>query len=200
MKVLFLIREENGTKRDSYYIDSLKRFGGEVITVKDSDSNEDILEKLKEVDAILLPGGDVVGPKDFFLIDYAISNKLRLLGICQGMQSMAVWKTGRDLVGIGDEEHNYEEDDFHHFVKLKEGSLLKKIYKADRIRVNSFHNYTVYDEGNFDVVGVSDDGLIEAIESSDGTFQIGVQWHPERLLVFENDIYSEKLFRAFLEK
>ena len=113
---------------------------------------------------------------------------------------MAVWKTGRDLVGIGGGQHNNDEDDYHHFVTIKESSKLRQIIGKDYIRVNSFHNFTVYDGGNFDVVARSDDGLIEAIENPDHPFQIGVQWHPERMLEFEHDLYSEKLFRAFLEK
>jgi putative glutamine amidotransferase len=41
------------------------------------------------------------------------------------------------------------------------------------------------------------DGLIEAIESSDDSFLVGVQWHPE---VFEaTDPHTEHLFSEFLE-
>lgn len=200
MKILLLIRPENGEERDYYYQKAIRDFGGEVVTVCDSDSEEVILNRLRDIDGILLPGGDVVGPWDFFLIDYAVNNKLRLLGICQGMQSMALWKTGRDLVGLGDVEHNLEHDEYHHFVTLKKGSRLHEIMGEDYIRVNSFHNYTVLDGGNFDVVAKSDDGLIEAVESQDHPFQIGVQWHPERMLELNHDLYSEKLFRAFLKK
>ena len=200
MKILLLIRPENGEERDYYYQKAIRDFGGEVVTVCDSDSEEVILNRLRDIDGILLPGGDVVGPWDFFLIDYAVKNKLRLLGICQGMQSMALWKTGRDLVGLGDVEHNLEYDEYHHFVTLKKGSHLHEIMGEDYIRVNSFHNYTVLDGGNFDVVAKSDDGLIEAVESQDHPFQIGVQWHPERMLELNHDLYSERLFRAFLKK
>ena len=200
MKGLLLIRPENGDERNSYYQKAITSFGGEVIRVCDDATEEELLKKLKGVDGILLPGGDIIGNWDFYLIDYAIKNRLRLLGICQGMQSMAVWKTGRDLVGIGGGQHNNDEDDYHHFVTIKESSKLRQIIGKDYIRVNSFHNFTVYDGGNFDVVARSDDGLIEAIENPDHPFQIGVQWHPERMLEFEHDLYSEKLFRAFLEK
>ena len=48
----------------------------------------------------------------------------------------------------------------------------------------------------FKAVGYSDDGLIEAVEGS-GDFQIGVQWHPERMLDFDEG--SVRLFKAFLE-
>ena len=200
MKVLLLLRPENDEVRNHFYQNAIVRFGGEVVTVRDEDSKDVFLEKLKDVDGILLPGGDVVGPWDFFLIDYAVKHQLRLLGICQGMQSMVLWKTGRDLVGIGDVEHNLEHDGYHHFVAIKKDSRLYQILGEDYIRVNSFHNFTVLDGGNFDVVAQSDDGLIEAVENPDHYFQIGVQWHPERMLELDQDLYSEKLFRVFLAK
>lgn len=195
MKILLLLRPENDEVRNHFYQNAIMRFGGEVVTVRDEDSKDKFLEKLKDVDGILLPGGDVVGPWDFFLIDYAISHKLRLLGICQGMQSMALWKTERDLVGIGNTSHNIKDDRYAHFVSLKP-SRLRDIVGKDTIRVNSYHNYTALDCGNFDVVGQSDDGLIEAIENPDHYFQIGVQWHPERMLDYDED--SRKILQAFL--
>lgn len=198
IKILLLLRPENEGERNQFYIHAITKYGGEVVTVLESDNKEKILNALKGVDGILLPGGDVVGPWDFFLIDYAVSHQLRLLGICQGMQSMALWKTGRDLVNISDVNHNLKHDGYHHFVTLKKESQLQQIIKEDTIRVNSFHNCTVLDGGNFDVVSRSDDGLIEAVESEDYPFQIGVQWPPERML--EDDIYSQRLFRAFLIK
>ena len=197
MKILLLLRSENDGVRNRFYQNAIMSFGGEVVTVRDENSKDMFLEKLKDVDGILLPGGDVVGPWDFFLIDYAISHNLRLLGICQGMQSMALWKTGRSLVGIGNASHNLNDDTYVHFVTLKP-SRLRDIVGKDTIRVNSFHNYTVLDCGNFDVVGQSNDGLIEAVENPNHYFQIGVQWHPERMLNYDED--SRKIFQAFLAK
>jgi putative glutamine amidotransferase len=46
------------------------------------------------------------------------------------------------------------------------------------------------------VSGLSDDGLVEAIERPDRRFAMGVQWHPERLIDETAD--ADALFKAFV--
>ena len=49
--------------------------------------------------------------------------------------------------------------------------------------VNSTHHQAVSRLGEGLVASaVAPDGVVEAIESSNGTFAVGVQWHPELLL------------------
>lgn len=48
----------------------------------------------------------------------------------------------------------------------------------------------------FRVVGVSPDLLIEAIENKNAVFQVGVQWHPERM--FSYDEGAKKIIEAFI--
>lgn len=194
MKILLLRRLENTEEENGYYIDAIKRFGGEVLII-DEDINEDsLIANLKIVTGILLPGGNDVGKLDFFLIDYAIKYNLRLLGICQGMQSMALCGDRDKLVTIGNNLHKQEEG-YVHKVFLK-NSKLKDIVKKDMILVNSHHYQTVLKSKCFDVVGKSEDGLIEAVENKNANFQIGVQWHPERMLNY--DEVSCQIFRRFL--
>ena len=64
--------------------------------------------------------------------------------------------------------------------------------------VNSHHLQTVSKSVLFKVVGYSDDGLIEAVEGKDDVFQVGVQWHPERML--EYDEGSCKLLERFVKE
>lgn len=90
-KFLLLLRSENTDEENKCYIRAIEQFGGEVVLVRDTDSYDDVLRMLQEVCGILLPGGYDVGRLDCFLISYAVSHQLRLLGICQGMQSMALW-------------------------------------------------------------------------------------------------------------
>ena len=85
-KFLLLIRKENSEVSNKYYISAIKDFGGDVVLAYDSDTLEVLTNKLKMVEGILLPGGDVVGVWDFFLIGYALEHSLKFLGICQGMQ------------------------------------------------------------------------------------------------------------------
>ena len=60
--------------------------------------------------------------------------------------------------------------------------MLADIYTDDTLMVNSFHHQAVDAPGDkFRAVAWSDDGLIEAIESTEHKPMIGVQWHPEWL-------------------
>ena len=193
-KFLLLIRKENSDYANKKYIEAIERFGGEVVLIYDDYCEEKCFDCLKEVIGILLPGGDFVGSLDFFLIKYAIDNNLKLLGICQGMQSMALYGSSDKLIEIGNLSHKKEEGYIHN-VKLCNGKL-RNIYGEDIIRVNSHHLQTVNNSYCFRVVGKSDDNLIEAIESNNDIFQIGVQWHPERMLAY--DVKSCNLFKEFI--
>lgn len=190
-----LIRRENSDVANEYYVKGIEKFGGTVILINDNDSRDEIDRKLSKVDGILLTGGDDVGPIDFYLISYALENKLKLLGICQGMQSMCLYGSSLGLIPIGNDSHKRNEG-YVHGVTLSDGAL-KEIFGNSRIMVNSHHLQTISNSHLFRVVGYSDDGLIEAIEGNNGVFQIGVQWHPERML--EYDSWSRDLLETFVK-
>lgn len=193
-KFLLLLRSENTEEENNFYIKAITQYGGEVLLVRDTDTKEKFLTILKQVDGILLPGGNDVGNWDYFLIDYAVFHHLKLFGICQGMQSMALWKSNNSLVSIGNDLHHQKEG-YVHSVEV-EDSRLKQILGMGSIYVNSYHYQTVKSSKIFRVVGKSSDGLIEVIENSNHIFQIGVQWHPERMLGY--DVCSRKLFSYFV--
>lgn len=119
-KILLLIRDENSDYANEKYVAAIEEFGGEVIYIYDYDSEDLILNKLIEVDGILLPGGDKVGKWDYFLVGYALNNNLKLLGICQGMQSMALYGSDEKLVEIGNLDHKKEEGYVHSVERLFE--------------------------------------------------------------------------------
>ncbi len=194
-KFLLLLRHENGDVENHFYIQAIKKYGGSIVFVSDDDCWEDILEKLEEVEGILLPGGDDVGPWDYSLIQYALDHQLKLLGICQGMQSMALCGTSHSLVAIGNSSH-YAKKEYLHDVSFKEGSRIQELLGRSLLHVNSYHYQTVADSFLFSVVGRSEDGLIEVVENSNHKFQIGVQWHPERMIDY--DLASQKLLDSFI--
>lgn len=195
-KILLLIRKENSDCANKRYIKAIEKFGGEVVLVNDNSSREDCLLVLSAIDGILLPGGDMVGPLDYFLIEYAIHHQLRLLGICQGMQSMALFGSDDTLVEIGSMKHKQDEG-YVHSVQLTENSKLHDIYHCDTIMVDSHHIQTVLASHYFSIVGLSNDGLIEAVENSNALFQIGVQWHPEKMIDYDRG--SQELLRQFIK-
>ena len=188
-KFLLLLRSENTEEENNLYIKAITEYGGEVLFACDTDTKEVLLSVLEHVEGILLPGGYTVGNWDYFLIGYAVSHHLKLLGICQGMQSMALWQSRDYLIPIGSDLHHQKEGYVHSVVL--EDSRLKQILGMHSIYVNSYHYQTVKNSCCFRVVGKSYDGLIEAVENSNHIFQIGVEWHPERML--EYDSCSRKL-------
>lgn len=190
-----LIRRENSDVANEYYVKGIEKFGGTVILINDNDSRKELEDKLSRVDGILLTGGDDVGPIDFYLISYALENKLKLLGICQGMQSMCLYGSSLGLIPIGNDSHKRDEG-YVHGVTLSDG-VLREVFGMSKVMVNSHHLQTISNSHLFRVVGYSDDGLIEAIEGNNGVFQIGVQWHPERML--EYDSWSRDLLETFVK-
>lgn len=190
-----LIRRENSDVANEYYVKGIEKFGGTVILINDNDSRKELEDKLSRVDGILLTGGDDVGPIDFYLISYALENKLKLLGICQGMQSMCLYGSSLGLIPIGNDSHKRDEG-YVHGVTLSDG-VLREVFGMSKVMVNSHHLQTISNSHLFRVVGYSDDGLIEAIEGNNGVFQIGVQWHPERML--EYDSWSRYLLETFVK-
>lgn len=109
-----------------------------------------------------------------------------VLGICLGMQTMAIAEGSsliRDIPSFqGDagfvEHHGLAASPREHGIALG-GGLLLELFGSGRI-VSSFHHQAVEQvpEG-FSVVATAPDGIIEAMESADG-LALGVQWHPER--------------------
>jgi len=121
----------------------------------------------------------------------AIDADIPLLGICGGMQAMAVAGGGTLIQDIGTTvahalEHEQPTDPAtsHHPVTLTESPLLSAYSKSGTpvtIQVNSTHHQAVDDPGAFTTVGTAPDGVIEAICHPHKRFCVGVQWHPEQL-------------------
>ena len=194
MNILLLIREESSNNNINNYIRAIELYNGNVIKIKDNIDTNCLLKILKNIDGILLTGGDKVGRLDYFLIKYAIDNNLKLLGICQGMQSMALYGSEDSLVEIGNLSHNKYKN-YCHNVRLS-NSKLKNILNKEVIEVNSYHKQKVLNSNYFKVVGMSDDGIIEAVESNNNIFQIGLQWHPEKMIDYDNN--SKLIFDYFI--
>lgn len=187
-KVCILKRSENTEKENNYYINAIKKYGGNPILIDVSNIN-----RLDECCGILITGGYTKGSLDDYLIEYALKNNLPLLGICQGMQSMAMYQSNLRLEEIF---NHHQKESYVHEVFLTDSNF-KKIVGKDKIKVNSYHYQTVRGSNFFSIVGISNDGLIEVVENKNHPFQIGVQWHPERMLNYDET--SNIIFQKFID-
>ena len=164
-----------------------------LIEVDSSMSEREVSEALNRVTGICITGYSDPEWIDEYLIAHAMENGKALFAICQGIQDMALY-TRDDVEPVIGHQLLERKHEYVHWVNISRNSVLYNIVKEQRIQVNSCHNNMVLFNHSWDVVGVSDDGVVEAMENSEHLFQIGVQWHPEML----NDKYSKLLFRDFV--
>lgn len=128
-----------------------------------------------------------------------------VLGICLGMQEMALHKGGRltqhmpDV--MGDAAAKNHAADALHEVRAVEGKHALAGVKTAGAKVASWHHQAVNDPGALTVIATSDDGVIEAVEDPSRPFYVGVQWHPERSPNAPGaDDLADGLFRKLVER
>jgi putative glutamine amidotransferase len=141
---------------------------------------------------------------------WAIERGMPVLGVCRGMQILNVVYGGslhQDCAACLPDsiKHDYfptagfARDYLAHEVRLGPGSRLERAFGASSILVNSMHHQGVSRIGQGLVASAhAEDGLIEAIESEDGAFAVGVQWHPEMLI--DADEGTRRLFEWFVDE
>ena len=216
-------RDGNAAVAEAYYASVLEA-GGTPLLIPPYADREALVETLRHVDAVLLTGGADIDPRymgeepDYTLLHavnpkrdeqeimltlLAVDRCLPILGICRGIQTLAValgGKVHQDLyAGIGGEllAHDQEPVERHvatHAVTLLEGTLLSEIFGKRRLDVNTFHHQSVSAVPcGFAVNALAVDGVIEGMEATDGRAIMGVQWHPESF-VMNNDRCMIPLF------
>ena len=137
---------------------------------------ENWLEAVKP-GALILSGGNDIGEyperdaTEQYLLSWAEGKRVPVLGICRGLQMMAVW-AGANLV-----KHEGHVGSRHQLVV----SVPKDEWPAN---VNSYHNFVLAScPDGFEVAAQAEDGSIEAIKHSKLPWE-GWMWHPERELPF----------------
>ena len=225
------------------YEHAVQQAGGEAVRVPLDQASAEVKKVIEHCDAVLLPGSSAdIDPAKFgaarsphtaptdpprdkvdeLLLQDAYNRRKPILGICYGLQSLNVYRTGSLIQHIPDflpevlrTKVNHEAGKtvaVAHNVEIDQNSKLANIIAAEvrspksRVRcpivvpVNSSHHQSaeVAGDGLCIVARCPDDGIIEALEGSDPDhFVLAVQWHPERS--FDDDEHSRSIFHALIE-
>ena len=208
----------DATLRERYYKQVVEAGGVPVIIPPVADTAV-IINTLQHLDGLILTGGGDHNPlwmgeepsprlhninrerdlAELMLVRLAFNRQIPMLGICRGIQTLAIalgGKVEQDIEQRVKHSQDADRSEPTHSVSLVKGSTLYNIYGSERIMVNSFHHQAVSQPGKrFRVIARSADNIIEAIESSEYKSILGVQWHPEWL---EED--GQKIFRWLVEQ
>lgn len=154
--------------------------------------NSNYKELINLCDGIIFQGGDAFEIYDMDALNYIYDIDKPVLGICLGMQLMGVLFGGK-LIDINNHKKKLL---YAHNVTISKNSKLYNIYKTNNIKVNSRHK-SVIKNTNLKIVGISNDSYIEAVEEPSKRFFVGVQWHPESMINYDEK--QNNLFKYFIK-
>jgi putative glutamine amidotransferase len=220
--------EKNMTGLRSEYAFGLAEVGGVpvILPVPETTVPEgQWLDWLDHLDGLLVSGGPDIDPQHFgetplralgaitpqrdrfelAITKLALARDLPVLGICRGIQTLAVAAGGTLWQDLPSQmpasiKHRQDAPYWHvtHEMRALPGSGIASCHGAETFMVNSFHHQAVKDipEG-FVATAFAPDGVVEAMESAKHRRAFGVQWHPEG--IWGRDRLHLGVFRHLVE-
>ncbi|HVM92041.1 MAG TPA: gamma-glutamyl-gamma-aminobutyrate hydrolase family protein [Terriglobales bacterium] len=212
------------------YEEAVRLAGGEPVRIELAQSEDTIAKQAEACVAVLLPGSRAdVDPRKFqeerhpktseidstresvdhLLLDDAYRARKPVLGICYGLQSLNVYRSGSLVQHIesGIDHAAGRAVPHAHDVTIDSNSRLAEIVGSRAghpIAVNSSHHQSAKTPGDgLRVVATSPtDAVVEALEGiSAGHFVLAVQWHPERSIHDGPKLAesAQRIFGAFID-
>lgn len=181
------------------YAEAVTLAGGRAVLLPPDDHDTDVIEVL---DGLVLAGGADVDPAHYgepaqprtvtrpqrdsgelALLRRALDDDLPVLGVCRGMQLLAIAAGGRLHQHLPDKlghtRHNPEPGVYGEVTAtFTPGSRIHTLLGDDAV-VHCHHHQGIADPGSLTITGRADDGLPETLEDGGRRFVLGVQWHPE---------------------
>ena len=214
------------------YEEAVRGAGGEPVRIELGLTPVEVMKQIGRCDAVLLPGSKAdIDPRkygadrhektapsdvkrdlvDQLLLQDAYNLRKPVLGICYGLQSLNVYRSG-SLVQHIESAINHSAGRAvakAHTVEIEPESKLAGIVGSslgtqNTLAVNSSHHQAAdaAGDGLRVVAHCAEDGIIEALEGTvPGHFVLAVQWHPERSVNDEPEVAqsAKAIFRAFVE-
>jgi Predicted glutamine amidotransferases len=185
------------------YAESVVAVGAAAVLVPPVDSAEGARAILGRLDGLIIAGGADVNPalygekpdaavtgwyddrdaSELWLLDAARDAGLSVLGICRGMQIMAV-HAGGTLVqhlpdAVGHARHAGDGNEYGDIpVTVDAGHRISSLVDPAFI-APCHHHQSVASHPGFVATARDADGVLQAMESEGERFELAVQWHPE---------------------
>ena len=208
-----------------HYLKSIEKAGGIPLVLPIFDDEEALERYVDMCDGFIVPGGIDVNPLSYgenphpllesnsivyddyeiHLIREIFNTSKPVLGICRGIQIINVAMGGTlyqdvSLASDGIFRHYQKEESHHpsHRVSIEEDSILHNLFGSE-LYTNSFHHQSLKDVAvGLKVTARAEDGIIEAVEGTDGPFLLALQWHPECFVTREDNVML-RIFEALVE-
>lgn len=185
------------------YAQAVERVGGVPVLLPVYDHQAIAAAAVSRLDGLVLGGGADVNParygqtpdphvtawydnrdqSELWLLAAANERALPVLGICRGMQLMAV-AAGGSLIqhlpdSVGHSQHSGGSNEYGHaHVTVAPGHRISALLDPELI-VPCHHHQAVATHPGFTATACDSDGVVQAMELAGDRFALAVQWHPE---------------------
>jgi len=205
--------EEGKSMIAEAYYKAVIKSGAAAVLIPMTTDEKVLTEVVSRIDGLILTGGgDIYSPffgeelhptvtdynierdkYDLMLVRLAHERQMPIFGICRGHQVINVAFGGTLIQDIPSQAPESKVQ--HRQTESRE--IPTHAIKSASFKVNSVHHQAVKDVApGFEATAFAEDGIVEAIRSTEGKMIHGVQWHPENLAV-AGDAAMISLFSGF---